>query len=110
MRDDGITVPGLYYEFCQTSYSQILGASVFSLWQLLSKDFIGLVFLSLLLAIPISYYYMNGWLQNYQYRAELSWWIFASAGIGALLITVLTVSFQAIRAALANPVKALRSE
>jgi len=53
---------------------------------------------------------MHGWLQNYQYRAALSWWIFAAAGLGALMITVLTVSFQAIRAAVANPVKSLRTE
>jgi ABC-type antimicrobial peptide transport system permease subunit len=89
---------------------KVLGATVQGLWRLQTKDFVWLVIISLFVAIPISYYFMNGWLQNYQYRAELSWWIFATAGIGALIITILTVSFQAIKAAIANPVKALRSE
>ena len=89
---------------------KVLGASVPVLWRLLTKDFVFLVVISLFIAIPIAYYSMSQWLQNYQYRAELSWWIFASAGAGALLITLLTVSFQAIKAALANPVKSLRTE
>ena len=69
-----------------------------------------LVFISLLIAAPLAYYFMHDWLQNYQYRTELSWWIFIAAGIGALIITLLTVSFQAIKAAIANPVKSLRTE
>jgi ABC-type antimicrobial peptide transport system permease subunit len=89
---------------------KVLGASTFSLWRLLSKDFIMLVLISLLIAVPTAHYFMHNWLQNYQYRTELSWWIFAMAGLAALLITLLTVSFQSIRAALANPVKSLRSE
>jgi putative ABC transport system permease protein len=89
---------------------KVLGASVFNLWQLLSKDFVMLVFISLLIATPVAYYFMHNWLQNYQYRTNLSWWIFAAAGIGALLVTLLTVSFQAIKAAVANPVKSLRTE
>jgi ABC-type antimicrobial peptide transport system permease subunit len=89
---------------------KVLGASVFNLWGLLSKEFVVLVSISLLIAIPLASYFMDKWLQNFTYRAGLSWWIFAAAGIGALLITLLTVSSQAIRAALANPVKALRSE
>jgi ABC-type antimicrobial peptide transport system permease subunit len=87
-----------------------LGASVPVLWRLLTKDFIYLVVISLFIAIPLAWYFMSGWLQNYQYRAELSWWIFAAAGTGSLLITILTVSFQAIKAALSNPVKALRTD
>lgn len=89
---------------------KVLGASTFSLWQLLSKDFVKLVLISLLIAIPTAHYFMHNWLQNYQYRTELSWWIFAMAGLAALMITLLTVSFQSVRAALANPVKSLRSE
>ena len=89
---------------------KVLGASVFNLWKLLSKDFVVLVFISLLIASPIAYYFMHSWLQGYQYRTDLSWWIFASAAVGALLITIITVSFQAIKAALMNPVKSLRSE
>jgi len=76
----------------------------------LSKDFVVLVFISLFIAVPTAYYFMYNWLQNYQYRTELSWWIFAMAGSGALIITLLTVSFQAIKAAIANPVKSLRTE
>ncbi|MFT3935026.1 MAG: ABC transporter permease [Chitinophagaceae bacterium] len=89
---------------------KVLGASVFNLWQLLSKEFIVLVGISLLIAIPIAYYYMSEWLLNYQYRAPLSWWILAAAGLGAVAITLLTVSYQAIKAAMANPVKSLRTE
>ncbi|HEV8284616.1 MAG TPA: FtsX-like permease family protein [Chitinophagaceae bacterium] len=89
---------------------KVLGASVFNVWQLLSKEFVLLVILSLLIAAPIAYYFMHDWLQNYQYRAELSWWLFAAAGAGALAITLLTVSFHAIKAAIANPVKSLRTE
>jgi putative ABC transport system permease protein len=89
---------------------KVLGASVLSVWNLLSKDFVVLVVIAFLLAIPLSYYFMNNWLQNYSYRTQLSWWIFITAGMGAILITLITVSFQAIRAAIANPVKSLRSE
>ncbi len=89
---------------------KVLGASVFSLWNMLSKDFLKLVIISCFIAIPISYYIMNGWLQDYPYHVLLKWWIFALAVIGAMAITVLTVSFQAIKAANANPVKSLRTE
>ena len=89
---------------------KVLGASVFNLWQLLSKEFVMMVLVSFLIAIPIAYYFMHNWLQNYEYRTTLAWWIFAAAGCGALLITLFTVSFQSIKAALANPVKSLRTE
>jgi ABC-type antimicrobial peptide transport system permease subunit len=89
---------------------KVLGASVWSLWQMLSKDFVVLVLISLCVAIPAAYYFMNNWLGQFQYRATMSWWIFASAGLGALAITMLTVSYQSIIAALANPVNSLRSE
>ncbi len=89
---------------------KVLGASVLSVWNLLSKDFVVLVIVAFLLSIPLSYYFMNNWLQNYSYRTQLSWWIFISAGVGAILITLITVSFQAIKAAMANPVKSLRTE
>jgi putative ABC transport system permease protein len=89
---------------------KVLGASVATLWRLLTKEFVLLVIISLFIAIPAAYYFMNQWLQGYQYRAELSWWIFAAAAVGALLITLLTVSYQAIKAALMNPVKSLRTE
>ena len=89
---------------------KVLGASVFSLWRLMSKDFVGLVCISLAIAIPTAYYFMYNWLQKYHYRAQLSWWIFLATGIMVLLITILTVSYQSIRAATANPVKSLKTE
>jgi ABC-type antimicrobial peptide transport system permease subunit len=89
---------------------KVLGASVFSLWQLLSKEFAMLVIISLFIAVPVSGYFMYNWLQHYQYHAALSWWIFAAAGSGALIITLFTVSYQAIKAAVTNPVKSLRTE
>jgi putative ABC transport system permease protein len=89
---------------------KVVGASVFNLWKLLSKDFVLLVFISFLIATPVAYYFMHNWLQQYAYRTNIQWWIFALVCIGALLITLLTVSFQAIKAALMNPVKSLKSE
>ena len=89
---------------------KILGATVFNVWNLLSKDFVMLVTISFLIAVPVAYYFMYHWLQGYTYRTVLSWWIFAAAGIGSLIITILVVSFQAIKAAVANPVKSLRTE
>ena len=89
---------------------KVLGASVLGLWSLLSKDFVKLVAISLIIAIPTAWYFMHGWLLNYNYRAALSWWIFAATAAGAIIITLLTVSYQSIKAALANPVKSLKSE
>ncbi len=89
---------------------KVLGASVFGLWKMLSGDFVLLVLISFLLAVPMSYFFMDGWLAKYQYRTEMAWWIFVSAGLGALIITLATVSYQAIKAALSNPVKSLRTE
>lgn len=89
---------------------KILGASLANLWQLLSKDFVVLVLISCQIATPVAWYLVNGWLQKYIYRTEINWWIFVAAGAGALLITLLTVSFQAIKVAIANPVKSLRTE
>jgi putative ABC transport system permease protein len=89
---------------------KVLGATVFNLWKLLSTDFVMLVILSCCISIPIAWYFLHAWLQKYEYRTEISWWIFAAAGGGALVITLLTVSYQAIQAALANPTKSLRSE
>jgi ABC-type antimicrobial peptide transport system permease subunit len=89
---------------------KVLGASVASITQLLSKDFLKLVMLSFLIASPIAWWAMNGWLQSYTYRAPISWWIFALTFIISVLIALLTVSFQAIKAALTNPARSLRSE
>ena len=89
---------------------KVLGASVFSLWKLLSKDFVALVLISMAIVTPLSYYFMHRWLQNYQYRTEISGWVFAWAGISAILITLLTVSYQSIKAAMLNPTKSLKAE
>ena len=89
---------------------KVLGASISNIWRLLSKEFVILVVISCGLAIPAAYYYMSNWLQKYDYRTSVTWEVCAAAAVGALLITVLTVSFQAIKAAIANPVKSLRSE
>jgi ABC-type antimicrobial peptide transport system permease subunit len=89
---------------------KVMGASVSNLWQLLSKDFVVLVIISCFIAVPIGYYMMNNWLQQYQYRTNLPWWIFALTCMTAILITLITVSFQSVRAAKMNPVKSLRSE
>ena len=89
---------------------KVLGASAINIWRLMSKEFVLLVMISLTIAIPLAYYFMYNWLQNYSYRTEMSWWIFAASAVIALLITLLTVSFQAIKAAIANPIKSLRTE
>jgi putative ABC transport system permease protein len=89
---------------------KVLGASVMNLWRMLSQDFVVLVMISSILATPLAYFLIEGWLQEYDYRTDVSWWIFAIAIGGALMITMLTVSFQAIKASLMNPVKSLRTE
>jgi ABC-type antimicrobial peptide transport system permease subunit len=89
---------------------KVLGASVFSLWRLLSRDFVVLVLLSCTIAIPIAAWLLGHWLQQYEYRTGISWWIFAAAGSGALAITLLTVSIQSVKTALMDPVKSLRTE
>jgi putative ABC transport system permease protein len=89
---------------------KVLGASAGSLFNLLSKEFLLLVFIAMLIASPLAWLAMNKWLQNYEYRITVSWWIFGIAGVLAILIALITVSFQAIRSAVANPVKSLRTE
>ncbi len=89
---------------------KVLGASVVNLWRMLSKDFVLLVIISCIIAGPVAWYFLSGWLEKYNYRTPISLWVFAAAFAGALLITLLTVSFQSIKAALMNPVKSLRSE
>ncbi|WEK34272.1 MAG: ABC transporter permease [Candidatus Pseudobacter hemicellulosilyticus] len=89
---------------------KVLGASISSLISLLNREFLTLVLVSFLVAFPLAWWIMGNWLADYQYRTPLHWWVFALAGAGALLIALLTVSSQAIRAALANPVKSLKEE
>ena len=89
---------------------KVLGASVASIVALLSKDFLKLVFVAILIASPLAWYVMRAWLQDFAYKIELDWWVFALAGLLAVGIALLTVSFQSVKAALMNPVKSLRSE
>ncbi len=89
---------------------KVLGASVQGIVQLLSKDFIRLVLIAFMIAAPVAWYFMNKWLQDFSYRVGMHWWIFVLAGSIALLIALVTISFQAIKAAIANPVKSLRTE
>ncbi|MEL6719098.1 MAG: FtsX-like permease family protein, partial [Bacteroidota bacterium] len=89
---------------------KVLGASVSSIVRLLSKDFLKLLLIALVIASPVAYYFMQNWLQNFAYPIDIQWWMFALAGISAIVIAFLTVSLQSIRAALVNPVESLRNE
>jgi putative ABC transport system permease protein len=89
---------------------KVLGASAGSMVSLLTESLLKVVFVSLLVAIPISWLVMNKWLEDFAYRIHLEWWIFALAGIISLIIALATLSIQAIKAAIANPVKSLRAE
>ncbi len=89
---------------------KVLGASISNIIGMLSKDFIKLVMLAILVAVPIAWYFMHKWLQGFAYHRDIQWWIVAAAGAGAILIAFITISFQSIKAALTNPVKSLRSE
>jgi putative ABC transport system permease protein len=89
---------------------KVLGASVFQISKLVSKDFLVLVIISILIATPLSWYAMNQWLQGFAYQTEITWWVFGIAGIVAILIALITVSSQAIKAGMSNPVESLRSE
>ena len=89
---------------------KVLGASVPSIVNLLSKDFVKLVIIASVIAFPLGWWAMNNWLKDFAYRVDIGWWIYILAGLAALIIALLTVSFQAVRAAISNPVKSLRTE
>ncbi|TAH14774.1 MAG: FtsX-like permease family protein, partial [Runella slithyformis] len=89
---------------------KVLGATVGSVVLLLSQDFVKLVVISVVIASPVAYYFMDQWLADFAYRINIEWWIFAVAGLCSILIALLTVSYQAIRAAVMNPVESLKSE
>lgn len=89
---------------------KVLGASVSGIVKLLSKDFLKLVIIAIVIAIPIAWYFVHNWLQDYAYRIEINWWVFVIAGVVAMAIAVLTVSFQAIKSAIANPANSLKTE
>jgi putative ABC transport system permease protein len=88
----------------------VLGANVFSIVALLSKDFLKLVGIAIIIASPLAWFVMNKWLQDFAYRIHIGWAAFIIAGVAAILIALVTVSFQAIKAAIANPAKSLRTE
>ena len=96
--------------FKEIGIRKVLGASVASLFASLSKEFIVLVIIALLISAPLSYLAMTKWLENYQYQTDISWWVFALSALIAIVITLITVSFQTLKAALVNPVRSLRSE
>jgi ABC-type antimicrobial peptide transport system permease subunit len=89
---------------------KVLGATTGNIVYLFSKEFIILITIAFAIATPIAWYYMHQWLQAYVYRINISWWLFAAGGLAAIIIALATISFQAIKAAIANPVKSLRSE
>jgi putative ABC transport system permease protein len=89
---------------------KILGASVFTLVTMLSKDFIKLVFISIIIATPLAWLVMNKWLQGYAYRQNIQWWVLVIAGVGAVFIALVTISAQSFKAAIANPAETLKSE
>ena len=89
---------------------KVLGASVAGITTLLSKDFLQLVIISFMIAAPIAWWAMNSWLQNYKYRIEINWTVFAMAGVISIITAIATVSYQAVKAGIANPVKSLRTE
>jgi putative ABC transport system permease protein len=89
---------------------KVLGANMSTIVRMLSKDFIKLVLIAILVAAPLAWWAMHQWLQGFAYRQNMQWWIVAVAGMAAILIAFITISFQSIKAALTNPVKSLRSE
>lgn len=106
----GITHLSMNQRIKEIGIRKVLGASVTSIVALLSKDFIRLVLIAIFIATPIAWYAMNRWLQGFAYRIELRWWMFAGAGLIAVVVSLMTVSGQSIRAATADPVKSLKTE
>ncbi len=106
----GLSAFAAEQRFKEIGVRKVLGASVFSIVGLLSRDFIRMVLIAILIATPVGWYFMNKWLESFAYRTPVSWWLFAITGFLAILIALITVSFQAIRAAIGNQVNSLRSE
>jgi ABC-type antimicrobial peptide transport system permease subunit len=106
----GISILILEQRTKEIGIRKVLGATVRDIVVIVSKDFLKLVFIASFIAFPVAAYFMHNWLQNFAYRINLSWWIFAGAALVALAIALFTICFQAIKAAIANPVKSLRTE
>jgi putative ABC transport system permease protein len=106
----GLTTLSVQKRTKEIGVRKVLGANVLQVSALISKNFITLVFLAFIVAIPAAWYATGQWLQNFAYRIEMNWWVFAFASVLTVVIALLTISFQAVKAALANPVKSLRTE
>ncbi|MFT4152481.1 FtsX-like permease family protein [Parafilimonas sp.] len=106
----GLTLLTIQQRTKEVGIRKVIGASVSDILFLFSKEYIKLICISFILAAPVAYFIMHTWLQNFAYRIQISWWLFVVTGLSALLIAICTVSFQAVKAALANPVKSLRTE
>ena len=106
----GLSIYSIQQRTKEIGIRKVLGANTAGIVAELSKDFLKPVFIASIIAVPIAWYAMNKWLQDFAYRIEISWWIFLAAGALSILIALITISFQAIKAAIANPVKSLRTE
>ena len=106
----GLSLYSIQQRVREIGIRKVIGASVTGITALLVKEFIQPVFIATLIAIPIVWYGMNKWLEDFAYRINISWWVFIVAGVLTLLVAILTVGIQAIKAAIANPVRSLRTE
>ena len=106
----GLTSLSIVRRTKEIGIRKVLGASAGGITLLVLKDFVKLVMIAFIISIPFAWYSANKWLENFAYRINIEWWIFLIAGITAMLVALITVSFQAIKAAIANPVKSLRTE
>jgi putative ABC transport system permease protein len=106
----GLATYAAHVKVKEIGIRKVLGASVLNIAAMLSRDFLTLIIIAIIIAMPVAWWAVDQWLVNFAYRVTIRWWVFVTAGVGALFIAVCTVSFQAIKAALANPVKSLRAE
>ena len=106
----GLSLFSVQQRIKEIGIRKVLGASVSSITALVSKDFVWLVLVAIIIALPLAAYLMHLWLQDFAYRIWISWWMFTLAGLTAMLIALCTISIQAIKAAMANPVKSLRND
>jgi len=106
----GLTVFAAERRIKEIGIRKVLGAGIASLAGLLSKDFLRLIILASIIATPVAWFVTGSWLQNYAYRISMDWWVFATVGFSVIIVSLATISVQAIKAAIANPVKSLRTE
>jgi len=106
----GLVILSIEQRTKEIGIRKVLGAAVSRILLLVSKEFIVLISIAFIVAVPVAYYFVNMWLQDFAYRIDIGWWMFALAGILVIAVALLTMSFQAIKAAIANPVKSLRTE